>query len=370
MEQRGIYENGILISRVVAGDGLGVGCDDALGACLKEYEHVFIVADRQVALKSHYVSDLLNDMAAAGVPVRLIDASEESKTMDQVLEVCSWLLDSGADRDALVLAVGGGITTDITGFAASIYKRGVRFAYVPTTLLSQVDAAVGGKTGVNFMKYKNVLGIIHQPEFTYICPQVLESLPHRDFLSGVAEMLKTFVIGGVEKYEEAVDFMKACSGDMAKAFSDGGSKLSGLVEDAVATKCAIVSRDQFEGGERRVLNLGHTFAHAIETLAQREDKDITHGEAVSIGIVLAAKLGVRLVCAECGQESSLEEKLKTDLTACGLPVESPFTIDQMAAVMTKDKKAEGGKVYFVLPEDIGSVVVKALMIEEVVEQLK
>lgn len=370
MVQRGVYENGILISRVVAGDGLGIGCNDAFGACLKECEHLFVVVDRQVALKSCYVSDLLGDMAAAGIPVRLIDASEESKTMEQVLGICSWLLENGADRDALVLAVGGGITTDMTGFAASIYKRGVRFAYVPTTLLSQVDAAVGGKTGVNFMKYKNILGVIRQPEFTYICPQVLESLPHRDFLSGVAEMLKTFVIGGAEKYEDAVNFMKACSGDMAKVFSDGGCRLSGLVEEAVSIKCAIVSRDQFEGGERRVLNLGHTFAHAIETLAQREGKDITHGEAVSIGMVMAAELGGRLACAECGQEGSLAERLRTDLTACGLPVESPFTIDQMAAVMTKDKKAEGGKVHFVVPEGIGNVVVKSLTIEEVVEQLK
>ena len=160
--------------------------------------------DRTVAMNcpaSLVIADILHEK---GVPGMLIDAAECLKTMDTVMEICTWLLEQGADRDALVLAIGGGITSDMVGFAASIYKRGVRFAYVPTTLLAQVDAAIGGKTGVNLENYKNILGVIRQPEFTYLCPHALESLSQRDFLSGEAEVLKTFIIEDEGNYEKAV----------------------------------------------------------------------------------------------------------------------------------------------------------------------
>ena len=163
---------------------------------MKKYKHIFVVCDRNVEGFARRI---------AGRALLPITADEEHKTIDTVMEICRWLLEQGADRDALVLAVGGGVTTDMTGFAASIYKRGVRYANVPTTLLSMVDAAIGGKNGVNLYGYKNLLGVIRQPEFTAIFPEALETLPEREMRSGVAEMLKTFIIKNPKgAYERAV----------------------------------------------------------------------------------------------------------------------------------------------------------------------
>ena len=190
-KQISIYSSDKVISRIFVYDDNGrEDCDKAsleeLLRCLEPYRHIFILVDRNLLSRSQYVSLLVDGLEKQkGGPVLPVDASEQNKTMDSVLSICSWLLDKGADRDALVLAVGGGITTDMAGFAASVYKRGVRFAFVPTTLLSQVDAAIGGKTGVNFEKYKNIIGVIRQPEFTFISPYVLKSLPYRDLLQDI-----------------------------------------------------------------------------------------------------------------------------------------------------------------------------------------
>ena len=310
----------------------------------------------------------------------LLAASEQEKTLETVMKICSWLIEQGADRDALVLAVGGGITTDLVGFAASIYKRGVRFAYMPTTLLAQVDAAIGGKTGVNFDNYKNMLGVIRQPKFTFICPQVLESLPSRDFLSGAAEMLKTFIIENDGSYEKAVDWISGyvASEEPALYLVENSDELAALIASAVLVKAGVVTRDQFEGGERRKLNLGHTFGHAIETLAQRkrmesdDAPDITHGEAVAMGMVLAAALSDAyrrknggVLIREDGFEWGLEQRLEADFLSCGLPIGSPFKLSMMAEVMKKDKKAEGDKIHFVLPKFVGEVEIVDLTVEEV-----
>lgn len=381
MDEISVCSAGKVISRIYVENGSG-----GLESLLTPYRHVFAVMDSNVAMQCPFAQDIAEIMNRKGVPGKLIDASEDAKTMDTVMDICGWLLDNGADRDALVLAVGGGITSDMVGFAASIYKRGVRFAYVPTTLLAQVDAAIGGKTGVNFENYKNMLGVIRQPEFTYICPQVLESLPHRDFCSGAAEMLKTFVIEDGGNYDAAVGLLKAMNNeyaivpeqDAAEYWSDCISahscNLADLIANAVRVKAGVVSRDQFEKGERRKLNLGHTFAHAIETLARREamtgdgaieKTDITHGEAVAMGMVLAARLSDRIYRNDMETPSALEEKVADDLMACGLTPQSPFGVEEMAQAMHKDKKAEGGKVHFVLIRSIGDVAMQDLTVEEV-----
>jgi 3-dehydroquinate synthetase len=292
--------------------------------------------------------------------------------MDTVMDVCSWLLEQGADRDALVLAIGGGVTSDIVGFAAAIYKRGVRSAYIPTTFLAQVDAAIGGKTGVNFNNYKNILGVIRQPEFTYLCPQVLESLPRRDFLSGAAELLKTFIIEDGGYFDRAVQWLRGyaltqTSEDAVEYMRAGMDELSALVKAAADVKIAVVSRDQFEKGERRKLNLGHTFAHAIETLAQRKGYDITHGEAVSMGILMAAELADAYEMRN--PDDGLARRLDEAFLSCGLPIGCPFRVSAMADVMRKDKKASAGMVHFVLPFDIGDVRVVDFSVEDVVRLL-
>lgn len=393
MEHINIYSGKKAISRIVTSDSLR-----DLALCLEPYRSIFAVVDGNVAQKSPSSSQLTEILKSRNAKIKSIETSEDGKTLETVMDICVWLLNSGADRDALVLAVGGGITTDIVGFAACIYKRGVRFAYVPTTLLSQVDAAIGGKTGVNFDRYKNILGIIRQPAFTYMCPQLLESLPKRDFLSGAAEMLKTFIIEDNGNYQKAADLFFDIQSEFhmevmmygkdekqvwAELLKKHRKTLSVLISAAASVKAGVVSRDQFEKDERRKLNLGHTFAHAIETLAQREASadglspedlhfpdGVTHGEAVAMGLVLAARLADRYYRNDRNEPTALEAKISNDLWDCDIPCYCPYSIEEMAETMKKDKKAEGGKVHFVLPKAIGEVEVVALTVEEVCALMK
>ena len=377
MEQINIYEGEQVVSRILVEDGV-----ERLEACLEPYEHVYAVMDENVAMKCYAAGSIADMLNRRGAPGMLVEASEEAKCMDTVMDICGWLLENGADRDALVLAIGGGITTDMVGFAASIYKRGVRFAYVPTTLLAQVDAAIGGKTGVNMGGYKNMLGVIRQPEFTYVCPQVLESLPMEDFQAGAAELLKTFIIEDDGNYEVAAGLLKSLTNDFIElcagaTLSDGEARwpealtgrlteLTPLIAAAARVKAGVVSRDQFESGERMKLNLGHTFGHAIEALAHKKHNDIDHGHAVALGMVYAAQLAEKLGMAEPGFAAAIEH----DLDACLLLIINPYSIHDMAEAMRKDKKAENGKVHFVLPRAIGDVVMHDLTVDEVVELLK
>ncbi len=312
----------------------------------------FAFIDKQLMLKSELAFELGVELQEMGCPMQAVQAGENEKTLETVMNMCSWLIEKGADRDTTLIAIGGGITTDLVGFVASIYKRGVSYVSVPTTLLSQVDAGIGGKTGVNFLSYKNMLGTIKQPMFTYIWSEFLKTLPHRDFLSGVAELLKTFIIDNrTSYYGELVELLKS---------SDKQVLPSKFIEAAAAVKAGVVSRDPFEKGERRKLNLGHTFAHAIESLAQKSSMDISHGEAVSIGIIMAARL----------VNTSLAQSLERDFKAIGLPVRCPFSIEEMTTAMKVDKKSEDGKVHFVLPREIGDVFTEKMTIERVLELLK
>lgn len=363
---------------------------------LKGYPDVFVVADRQVESSAEQVVKAHEEQKIEGTlphpsNLLLLDVSEENKSMSTVLEICKWLMDNGADRNALLLAIGGGITTDMSGFAASIYKRGIRFAYVPTTFLSQVDAAIGGKTGVNFENYKNILGVIRQPEFTYICPEVLGTLPYRDFLSGAAELLKTFIIDNIgNNYEKAVEVLSEIHGsiDRKQAIASHLAEIEDLAAAAAKIKAGIVERDEFERGERRKLNLGHTFAHAIESVSMSRHYDaefgVTHGEAVAMGMIMAAKASERYynLASEspsrreniAGQNDtatseggeSLSSRLARDFSRCGLPTECPFPPESLSGAMKKDKKAENGIVHFVLIRAIGDVRIEDLPVESAV----
>ncbi len=342
MEEIQVVIGGRTASRVISADSL-----QALTPLLEAYPKVFLVYDRNVAW-------VAQEIAAACPPagMKVLDASEKAKDMATVLDLCSWLLEAGADRSSLLLAVGGGITTDLAGFAACIYRRGIRFAFVPTTLLAQVDAAIGGKTGVNFLDFKNMLGVIRQPEFTFECAQVLRTLPRRDFLSGAAELLKTFLIDNTgNAYEKAVALLSAPA---------DSATLQTLIAAAAKVKAGIVSRDEQERGERRCLNLGHTFAHAIEHEARQAGLDVAHGEAVAVGILLAARLSEAMGLAPKG----LAARLEADWTACGLPTGVPFDPATLTAAMTKDKKAEGDTIHFVLLSSIGQVEIRKISAAE------
>lgn len=370
---------------------------------LKGYPAVFVVADRQVKPSAEQVVEAHEEQKLEGAlphpsNLLLLDVSEENKSMSTVLEICKWLMDNGADRNALLLAIGGGITTDMAGFAASIYKRGIRFAYVPTTFLSQVDAAIGGKTGVNFENYKNILGVIRQPEFTYICPEVLGTLPYRDFLSGAAELLKTFIIDNTgNNYEKAVEVLSEINGsiDRKQAIASHLAEIEGLAAAAAKIKAGVVERDEFECGERRKLNLGHTFAHAIESVSMSghngsmsghngAESGVTHGEAVAMGMIMASKASERYYnlssespsrreniagqndIATSEEAESLSSRLARDFSRCGLPTECPFPPESLSGAMKKDKKAENGIVHFVLIRAIGDVRIEDLPVESAV----
>ncbi len=359
---------------------------------LKGYPDVFVVADRQVKSSAEQVVKAHEEQKLEGTlphpsNLLLLDVSEEKKSMSTVLEICKWLMDNDAGRNALLLAIGGGITTDMAGFAASIYKRGIRFAYVPTTFLSQVDAAIGGKTGVNFQNYKNILGVIRQPEFTYICPEVLGTLPYRDFLSGAAELLKTFIIDNAgNNYEKAVEVLSEIheSIDRKQAIALHLAEIEELAAAAAKIKAGIVERDEFECGERRKLNLGHTFAHAIESVSMSRHTGISHGEAVAMGMIMAAKASERYYSlapenslrsddiagqndtATSEEGESLSSRFVRDFSRCGLPTECPFPPESLSGAMKKDKKAENGIVHFVLIRAIGDVRIVDLPVESAV----
>jgi len=389
-----IESGGEVISQIVSGSKF---LD--LMQYLEGYPSIYVLCDSKVEPLAHELEKALltkqaespQDKLPALKAIASIETSEHEKTMGTVLEICNWLLESGADRDALLLAIGGGITTDIAGFAASIYKRGISFAFVPTTVLAQVDAAIGGKTGVNMLDYKNMIGIIRQPDFTFECPEVLKTLPYRDFVSGTSELIKTFIIENEDdNYTRTIRLLSAINGAESRsaAIEEYSNDILSLIYSAAAVKAGVVGRDQFENGERRKLNLGHTFAHAIEHVAQGhkvdislgqgvklgkdhdiayvDRKDITHGEAVAMGMVLAAKLSEKVGVAK----DNLAAKLANNLAACGLPTESPYSLDELAEAMTRDKKAEEGKIHFVLIQDIGDVILKDLSVDEAIKLLE
>lgn len=349
---------------------------------LREYPAVYMITDKNT---ENFAAAVAKSLPENFRGTFTLEADELGKTMDNILKICAWLLENHADRNAMLLGIGGGITTDMTGFTASIYKRGIRFAYLPTTFLAQVDAAIGGKTGVNFENYKNILGVIRQPEFTYVCPEVLGTLTYRDFLSGAAELVKTFIIDDSgDNYEKAVTILSAIhdADDHTSAISSHLAELEELIAAAAKVKAGVVERDEFEMGERRKLNLGHTFAHAIEWEAHNREQSmgevnagvhgISHGEAVAMGMIMAAEASEYYYADDKSQPvavQGLAKKLIEDFRRCGLPVECPYPITTLAEAMKIDKKSENGIVHFILIRAIGDVRIEDLPVDDVVSRI-
>lgn len=315
-----------------------------------------------------------------------IAACEKKKTLETVEYITRQLLEKGADRNCFIIGIGGGITTDITGFTASVYKRGVRFGFVPTTLLAQVDASIGGKNGVNFLAYKNILGVINQPEWIYVSTGPLATLSPREFRAGIAEVLKTFILFDAGNYQKAVLYFKSLEvhlkktgtyllGNNGSAPKPGSSPLygqdilTGIIAKCAAYKCAVVERDEFEKGERRMLNLGHTFAHAIEKLCGEQSSltPVMHGEAVSIGMVLAARIAARIAPEEC--DPTFATRLANDLTRAGLPVEIPagLNMKELVEAIAKDKKVDGNDIHFILPKGLENIEDRCIPLKKLEE---
>ena len=317
---------------------------------LLQGKKVFVILDSKVeALYGSYFP----------YPKVFIEAGAKSKSLAVMEEIIQQRLKMGADKDCLLLGIGGGTVIDITGFVASIYRRGVRFALIHTTLISQTDAAIGGKFGVNTLDFKNLIGIFNTPEFVYDCSLFLGSLDQRTFLRGASEMLKIFLLSDKSRYEKAVKYFKE------KPSPEANETLESLVVHAVKHKCDIVEKDFKEQGARRVLNLGHTFGHAIEKLGG--DK-YSHGEAVSIGMAYAAKIACSLnYCNE-----KVRDKIISDLNSIGLPTECDLDRNLCYDVIVKEKIRDGGFIYFVVPVKIGSakiIKIPADNLKEIISNL-
>ena len=299
-------------------------------------------------------------LEAAGIEWMPFVAREERKSLGGLQEIVGWLLEREADRGALLLGIGGGVTTDITAFTASVYKRGIRYALVPTTLLAQVDAAVGGKTGVNFHGYKNVIGTFGSPEAVIVAPQVLDTLPAEEWHSGMAEVLKTLIIGDAEMYEEAVLGQR-----------DAGT-LGRIVRRCIGIKSAIVEADRTEKGERMKLNLGHTLGHAVESICLNAGRPVTHGEAVAAGIIAAAGISLRKgVLAEdvagriVGDFKSLGFRDIPEILASCTDVPEDEMAAKLSDFVLNDKKRKEDFINFVLIRALGSVTVDSLSVNEI-----
>jgi 3-dehydroquinate synthase len=245
---------------------------------------------------------------------------------------------------------GGGIVTDITGFAASTYLRGVEFGFVATSLLAQVDASVGGKNGVNVDGYKNMAGVFNQPDFVLCDTGVLSTLPPREFRAGLAEMIKAGIIGDPELFGI---FEKHTPEELLA----GRELLTRAITAAITVKAHIVEADEREAGERRKLNLGHTVAHAIEKLSRKYN----HGEAVGAGLVAIADMAVTLGMLSVDDRA----RIVAAVERAGLPIVTDIPKEQLIEALTRDKKVEGGEVWLVVPRGIGDVAIRRTSFDDI-----
>ncbi len=282
-----------------------------------------------------------------------ITASESEKTLDTVTRIYDSFLESGVDRATVIVAIGGGVTLDIAGFAASTFLRGLPFLYVPTTLVAQADAAVGGKNGVNHRGYKNMTGVFAQPERVICDHSLLATLDAGDRRNGLVEIIKHAVIGD----DRLFGFLEDHASDMM-ALDAAFTRQA--VFASLSVKAAIVYRDETEGGLRRKLNLGHTIGHALEKVHH-----IPHGDAVGVGLGFAARLSNRL-----GRLSDANTRRILDLLGRLEPPQAPSgKREALKEAIGKDKKREGAKIHFVLPESIGRCVTEEIPLRQLEEAI-
>lgn len=300
-----------------------------------------IITDQN--LISHY-----GNKFPSNVPIIKIGLGEEHKTLMTLDLIYEKFVEYEADRSTLVIGIGGGIVCDVAGFAASSFMRGMPFGFVSTTLLSQVDASVGGKNGVNYQGFKNMIGVFSQPEFVICDLQMLETLDKKEYRAGFSEIIKA----GAIKDEK---LFKYCEELSCGALYKELDILEKMVYDAVKVKADVVEADEREKGERRLLNFGHTFAHGLEKLT-----GMLHGEAVSIGMYLAA-----LVSSQLGMIKAEDaERIRKLLELYGLPIKPKVDIQDLFEAMKKDKKREGEAIHLVLLESIGQAVTRKVSYNE------
>ena len=335
----------------------------ALIAPLLRRPRVAVITDENVA--ALHLDSLRTGLAAEGIAMEalILPPGEATKSWAQLTRCVEWLLEQKIERKDVVLAFGGGVIGDLAGFAAAILRRGVRFVQLPTSLLAQVDSSVGGKTGINSPHGKNLVGAFHQPSLVLADTAVLGTLTERDFLAGYGEVVKYGLLGDHQFFEwlEA-NAARAAAGDMEARIS--------AVTRSVQMKAAIVARDETEEGERALLNLGHTFCHALEAATGYSDR-LLHGEGVAIGCALAFELSARL--GLCAQEDP--SRLRAHLRDMGMKVDLsdiPGALpdaDGLIALMGQDKKVSDGKLTFILAREIGQAFITSDVPRDVLHRL-
>lgn len=316
-------------------------------------KNIFIVSDDNVY--EAYTHRLIEKLGNEGlnIPCYKIKPGEESKSLSVFGNVLGWLAKHNARRDSLIIAVGGGVIGDLVGFVASSYMRGIDFIQVPTTLLAQVDSSVGGKTAINIDAGKNLVGAFYQPKAVFCDFHVFKTLPDREIRSGYAEVYKYGLLWDRE-FKNWLDI------NALDIFAGDFEAMQYAIARCCEIKAEIVAQDEREGGVRALLNLGHTFGHALEALCQYDDR-LRHGEAVSIGMCMAADLSVLLGLINESEALSVRDHLKgvnllisfNDIENC--PV---FSCDDFIGYVAKDKKAEASRLVFVVLESLGKAVVR------------
>lgn len=317
----------------------------AIESARGEGRSMAVITDESVAeAQADFMSEVFADL-----PVYRIPAGEPSKCFRVLEQCCEWLASMRLDRSSLLFAFGGGVTGDLAGFAAASYQRGVDFIQVPTTLLAMVDSSVGGKTGINLAAGKNLVGAFHQPKAVYADVEILKSLPQREFSAGMAEVIKHALIADEKLFARLLD------GDRLEP---GTEALAQIIADNVGIKAHMVSLDETETAAvdgRALLNLGHTFGHAIE--AATGYKSYLHGEAIAVGLRLALELSIRKGFFR-GDDMTARQQLLKLLARYQLPMRlrEPLPVERLREAMMRDKKVRSGQLKFVILNRIGNAV--------------
>jgi 3-dehydroquinate synthase len=326
---------------------------------LKLGKKVLIVSHPEIF--AHYGEIVLTSLEKARfeVSTHLIPAGENYKTLESIERLYDTALDHRLERSSTMIALGGGVIGDMTGFAAATWLRGINFVQVPTTLLAMVDASIGGKTGVNHPQGKNLIGAFYQPRLVLIDPAVLKTLPAREFRAGMAEVIKYGIIWNAELFQQL-----ETSAHLDTFAQISPELLQTIITKSCQAKADVVSKDEKEAGLRAILNYGHTIAHAIESLTGYTR--INHGEAVAMGMVAAGAIAVKLqrwTDAEAQRQIALIQK-------AGLETQIPsLNIDEVLDTLTTDKKVKAGKVRFVLPTAIGTVEITDQVTPQIVREV-
>lgn len=325
---------------------IGSGVLDSIGNRLRAAniaKRYALISDDQVA--GLYGARVLQSLSDAGLSCELLTFphGEISKHLQTIGDLASGLAERGFDRKDGLIALGGGVTGDITGFLAAIYMRGIPFVQVPTTLLAQVDSSVGGKTGVDILQGKNLIGSFYQPKAVFIDTEVLGSLPRTEFIGGMAEVIK---------YGASIDadFFTWLGENRQAILALEPSCIIPMIRRCCEMKATVVEQDEREGGLRRILNFGHTIGHAVEAASGYR---LIHGFAVAIGMVAVAELAVKSGLAAPGVAGAIRELLEAYELPTAIP--SEFSPETLRAYLQTDKKTVGGRVFFVLPEQLGQV---------------